>query len=321
VARAREAARAAAPAWAALALEARRERVLALARALEGDGLLGRELAPRAGLEPDELGEHMGGLAAAVGPARAAEGARLAWCAHDWRELVRAPLGDVAQELLAGRCVVLLSDPCAPELATALARAAHTVELPPGVVGLLHGARAELLATALVRPDAGGERLLASGLVDRLPALRRLEERAAVDGQLRAVRAGTLEVDPEASPESSAETVLALAFGRARTWGGQLAGALARVWCPSRAFSVFTERLLAGLEAGAEKRPCTLLDEETATRARAAVALGLDEGATCIAGGDALTGAFPPTVFTNVEPHMASARRQDPLPVLCLLRS
>jgi acyl-CoA reductase-like NAD-dependent aldehyde dehydrogenase len=64
------------------------------------------------------------------------------------------------------------------------------------------------------------------------------------------------------------------------------------------------------------------VDDEAVARVRAAWELGLDEGATCIAGGDASAGVrqLPPTVFTNVESYMATAKRQEPLPVLCLLR-
>jgi hypothetical protein len=54
---------------------------------------------------------------------------------------------------------------------------------------------------------------------------------------------------------------------------------------------------------------------------RAARALGLDEGATLVFGDDEDSPDLAPLVFTNVEPRMACARRQEPLPVLCLLRA
>ena len=83
-------------------------------------------------------------------------------------------------------------------------------------------------------------------------------------------------------------------------------------------------QLLAELETSpATRAPVAQIDAEAAARVRAAWELGLDEGATCIAGGDgdASELVLPPTVFTNVEAHMQSARRQEPLPVLCLMRS
>jgi acyl-CoA reductase-like NAD-dependent aldehyde dehydrogenase len=247
------------------------------------------------------------------------------WLAPDWRELVRAPLRDLVRELLAGRVVVLVSDPRAPELSERLALAASAAGLPAGVLGLLHGQRHELLARALARADArSGCRLVASGLVERMAELRRLEAQGSLEARLRGLRCGTAEVDPLRPLEHSAAEAVERAFGRGTTFGGQLPGTLGRVFCPARLFSRFTELCLALLEDSAAARsPVLQIDEEGARRVRAAWELGLDEGATCIAGGDAPldSRALPPTIFTNVEPYMACVRRQDPLPVLCLLRA
>ena len=115
------------------------------------------------------------------------------------------------------------------------------------------------------------------------------------------------------------------AFGRS-TLGGQLEGSLARVYCPERSFSRFSEHLLECLDTSPLARePVPLIDREAKDKARRAAALGLDEGATPIYAGEpgarALGRRVPPVVFSNVEPYMNSAQRQEPLPVLCLLRS
>src|SRR5262249_5395817 len=123
--------------------------------------------------------------------------------------------------------------------------------------------------------------------------------------------------------EDSARAFVELAFGRGATFGGQLPGSLGRVFCPARRFSRFTELVLVELAASeASTTPVPLIDAESVERARAAWELGLDEGATCIAGGEiGEGGVLVPTILTNVESQMACARRQDALPVLCLLRT
>lgn len=328
VAEAWRVARAELPAWRALAVGRRARCLGALARALEQDAELVRAVAARFALAPSELAAHFAGLERGLQalferPASAGD-ARVAWCVPDWRELVRAPFLDLARELLAGRVALLVSDARLPELGQHLARAAEAADLPPGVLGLLHGATRELLQLGLAAGEASAaSTLVASGSVERMVELRRLESTAGVESRLRALRCGVHEVDPGDELAESAAEVVERAFGRAATLGGQLPGALGRVFCPARLFSRFTELVLERLEADpAARTPVPQIDDEAVTRLRAAWELGLDEGATCIAGGDAgvASRALPPTVFTNVETYMASAKRQDPMPVLCLLR-
>lgn len=315
--------------WGARSPGARAELLCALARELERDPFLAQRLAERFGIGADELGEHRADLAAELGaalarPAELAPG--VAWCAPEWRELVRAPLFDLARELVGGRTAVFVSDARLPEVGAAFARAARAVALPAGVLAVLHGPTRELVTLAFERPESAcGRTLVASGLVARMVELRRLcEQRGLPDPRLRALRCGVFEVDPARDLAASAREVVQRAAGRGPTLSGQLPGALGRVFCPARAFSRFSEHLLAALEASpAWRAPAAQIDEAAVQRLRAACELGLDEGATCIAGGeiDAARLAVPPTLFTNVEPYMASARRQDPLPLLCLLRA
>jgi acyl-CoA reductase-like NAD-dependent aldehyde dehydrogenase len=301
--------------WSSFASAERHACAVALTEALESNSDLAPRLAARFGLTPADCAPHLRGL---VDEARAAlartPDARpgVAWHAPDWRELLRASGLELALELAAGRAVVLVADPRMPELAEVLARAAESAGVPAGVVNLLHGARRELLASGL----GVAARLSASGSVEFMAELRRVE--GTFEARLRALRAGTLEVDREHALEERVEDVVTRAFGASATFGGQLPGSLARVFCPAKSFSSFTELLLERLAGFGALVP--RIDAEAATHARAAFELGLDEGATCIAGGDGEGLLFPATVFTNVEPYMESAKRQEPLPVLCLLR-
>lgn len=325
-ARAGESAR---PDWGARAPGTRAEILFAMARELERDATLPARLAERFGLGADELAPHLTDLEAELRDHLArAPGATsgMAWCAPEWRELVRLPLFDLARELVGGRTAVLVSDARLPEVCAAFARAARGAGLPAGVLGVLHGPTRELVTLALERPAAeAGRTLVASGLVARMVELRRLcEQRGLPDPRLRALRCGAFEVDPAHDLAASAREVVERAAGRGTTLSGQLSGALGRVFCPARAFSRFSAELLVALEASAAWRaPASQIDETAVLRLRAACELALDEGATCIAGGesDAARLAPQPTIFTNVEPYMASARRQDPLPLLCLLRA
>ncbi|MSR63480.1 MAG: aldehyde dehydrogenase family protein [Planctomycetes bacterium] len=328
VALAWQVARAATRGWERTDPAEREELLLELAQALTDDDDVRAALAARCALTECELEPHFAGLVAELDEALQrplVARAGVSWCAPDWRELVRAPLLDLARELAAGRTVVLVSDARAPELASALARAALRAELPAGTIGLLHGATRELVALGLAGAERGDAQLVASGPVERMSELRRAcAARALSDARLRALRCRAYEVDATRELDACAAEVVELAFGRARTFSGQLAGALGRVFCPARRFSAFSAALLAKLEASAAMRaPLAQIDDAAAARVRAAWELGLDEGATCIAGGDGegRERVLPPTVFTNVEAHMQSAKRQEPLPVLCLLRS
>jgi acyl-CoA reductase-like NAD-dependent aldehyde dehydrogenase len=320
------AARSGARAWEGLAAHEREAHLLALARALEDDRALRTLVAERFALRVEEVEPHFTELESDVHTllARRPMADRgVAWLAHDWSELVRAPLADLVHVLASGRVAVIVSDERLPELAERLCSAGAAAELPRGVLNLLHGASRELVALAL----ASGEdaTLVASGRAERAIELRRLCERHGItDPRLRALRCGAHEIDPAEDPIASADEVVAQAFGRGTRFGGQLPGSLGRVFCPARRFSRFTELLLERLAASESARaPVPQIDSAAADRVRTAWELGLDEGATCIAGGESENGSrlLSPTVFTNVELFMASAKRQDPLPVLCLLRT
>ncbi|MEM7306961.1 MAG: aldehyde dehydrogenase family protein, partial [Planctomycetota bacterium] len=146
-------------------------------------------------------------------------------------------------------------------------------------------------------------------------------ERAFAPNTGREVR-----VDPRGDLDESAADVLTGAFSRARTLSGQLPGRIDTVLCPPRCFSVFSERLLARLDACEDAGgPVPLIDAEALEELQAVRSRGLDEGATLVRGGEALPGArglaVRPLVFTNVELDAELLRLPAPGPVLRLARA
>lgn len=249
----------------------------------------------------------------------------LALVAGDWRRGLAGLAEDTLEALMRGRGVVVLPDARVPDLGLRLARAAERAGLGASV-NVLFGMPRELVAHALEHPRASAATVTAAGpLVRRVELRRACVARGVAETRLVPLRVGVVEVDARGDLEAQAGEVVEAAFGRGRTLGGQLSGTLGRVHCPPRVFSRFTATLLATLDsARCVREPLPQIDAEAVAAARSAGALGLDEGATLIAGGDGGTPpaarVVAPMVFTNVEPAMASARRQDPLPVLCLLR-
>ena len=111
--------------------------------------------------------------------------------------------------------------------------------------------------------------------------------------------------------------------------------------CHQRLFSRFSEELLQCLEAAQDaQRPVPAIDGDLPGHVRGAWALGLDEGASPILGGEPLSRpaapvdaargggsqgsrppwALSPTVFTNVDPGLRLAGLGRPAPVLSLIR-
>src|SRR5262245_57578148 len=137
------------PEWSARAPSERRAQLERAARELAREPDPEQRLARAPGLAPHEAGDigldqAEALLAACRGGARsvlgagfeAGAGAVLVRC--DWSELSTGLARTVLSVLADGRPVVLLSDPHAPHVALALARALAAAELPRGAFALLH---------------------------------------------------------------------------------------------------------------------------------------------------------------------------------------
>jgi acyl-CoA reductase-like NAD-dependent aldehyde dehydrogenase len=311
VAAAVEAALSSAESWRSLGSERRRAIVARaaeeLAREPDPKGLF----AARIGADPSEVSPHGRGIPAHLAPAlddpaaavanpRAAEPGLLLF-APAWCELYESPALSLFSALLLGRTVVFMSDPHAPMIADAFAAALDRAGLPRGVLSVVHDDGDDALRAAF----AGGAAtwVVGSGYPGRV---RRLEKLASCGppadfgagvratarcfAELRILRSRTLVLDSGHDLDARADEVARHAFGRSATLSGQLAGQIARVVCPERRFSKFTETLLARLRSSADVlRPIPLVERASVDLLRRVRFLGLDENATLIFdGGDAL---------------------------------
>jgi hypothetical protein len=342
-----DAAAAAAPSWRALGRAGRLERLLAACAALErgpalgilaeGLGLAPAELAPRHEEELHRWREALEILREAPdAPPVSTNGALPdAFLAH-WSDLA-AGLGlRISGRLADGHAAILWSDPRLPEGAALLVQALEQGGVPAGAVGLLHDDLGASARFALAEARVGWVRIKGTRLelarFDSLPSERSLWPTAP---STELVLGGE-------DPTERAGELVRKALGRSDTLSGQWPGQVGRIICHQRLFSRFSEEFLHGLEAASE-RPAPAIDADLPAYVRRAWALGIDEGATPIFGGDPLVRAaepppgatssaegtaqgrapraVPPVVFTNVEAHQRLARLGRPAPITILLRA
>jgi len=315
--------------WGKVGVEERRARLAQGARHLVRDDEAFASVARRVGLRAEELAADRRALCAFEPAALDALGdARIAWCASDWSELLSGTYRRAVRELRLGSALGLIADPRLPMAADAVARALVAAGVPSSGLCVLHGVTRASLERLLADRRVGS--LSASGGRERVAELRASTSRAGTPRvELELLRSAALEIGTDEDVARAAATTIERAFGRATSLSGQRSGQVGRVFCPERLFSRFTQELLAQLEAHESARePLPLVDRAAQEHVRSRWANGIDEGATLVFGGrerareSARTDlAVLPAVFTNVEPTMGIARRQEPAPVLCLIRS
>ncbi|MBI5362310.1 MAG: aldehyde dehydrogenase family protein [Planctomycetes bacterium] len=295
-------------------------------------------------IEDELVGAVREGARAVLG---AAFGARsgIVLVRRDWSELA----GGVAREVLAllalGRGVLLLSDPAAPMVAEALARALAELGEPlplallheDGHASLQHALRdARVRGIAVSAPSARMreiERWLndaARGAAHASGFGAGLDEPPTPERALRVLRNSSRLVARACDPSTEAAEIVAGAFGRTAALSGQAPGAIGRVLCHERVFSRLTAALLDELARSPDvARPLATLDPALHLHHRRAFELGLDEGAAPVfTAADRSAPAEPmeperalaPIVFTNVEEHMRLAWLGRPAPLVCLMR-
>ena len=324
-----------APAFEPVELRACFERA---ARTIAADAEAADLLARRIGMERSALHPHVARLEDGLDiPVARAEGAagtgRVALIAPDWSDLYELPWRVAAEELCRGRSLLLAADPRVPVLAERLAAAWLEGGVPAERVSVLHGLSGDGLAAAVADPRV--DAVHASGARARIRWLRELCVRAGTAVQdLRLLRSEACEVGLHDDLEGAARRVIDLAFGESRSLFGQRRGQVSRVYCAARVFSRFTEALLGEFEregkerdGGAKGGEVPMIDRAAAEAVRRHWAIGLDEGATLIAGGRSAAGErlaschLSPAIFTNLEPHMIALQRQAPMPILGLVRA
>ncbi|MBM3988940.1 MAG: aldehyde dehydrogenase family protein, partial [Planctomycetes bacterium] len=299
-----------------------------VAEALE-TGAVSAALAPDLGLEPDELrariDEELFRFREALelfveGPEEPGLGVFLA----HWSDLVGGLGTRVARSLAAGHTLVVRSDRRLPRAALLLAQAFERAQVDGGPLCVLHGDQPDLDQALAAEPHVRSVRVReADSVLARWRA--RAASRPETIWELWRVSNASLVVADGADPRAAAEDCGERFVGRSTTLSGQFPGSIARVLCPERIFSRFTEELLASLDRSPDaRRPVLALDADLTDHLAHAWALGLDEGATPLygedpfgrAGGDGPAGL----VFTNVAPRSGLARLTRPAPILALVR-
>jgi acyl-CoA reductase-like NAD-dependent aldehyde dehydrogenase len=316
--------------------------LLRAANELERQDDLGSRIARELGLRADEFASRHSGELYRLHEAlemlvdgESAQGVGF-FQAH-WSDLAAGLLMRVAPQLVAGQAVIVLGDARLPLAAQAVARALETADVPRGVVALLFDDHDGALNAAASSPGLAWLRLKDHDR--RLDTLReRWGVRCKPEWTWWPVRARSQVVARDDDPELAAQLAVEQSIARAATLSAQFPGHTARVLCHQRLFSRFTEELLARLGASADVLdPVPAIEGDLDEYVRGAWELGLDEGATPLAGwerepssdgrerGDA-AGAAPtwsgawPRVFTNVEARSRLCELTRPAPVLRLLR-
>jgi hypothetical protein len=303
---------------------------LGLSPAEGRETLLGGKAQPA--LDPDVLTSRFGRDAAP------AKGTVVLVRLH-WGELFKDLFVCVAAELLAGRCVLLVSDPRVPGLAQGLADLLLGAGLAPDALALLHDDGESVLRAALASPWVGG--FILSGFeYQELPDERGpgggfgegIVELACTAWSYRLLAPCTLCVGGDEDPKIAARRVASDLFSRLPSLSGQLPGMPSIVEVPARLFSAFTTELLLALEPSEEEsvspaHPCPWVDGGLATYLERTLADGIDGGATLIHeerrpsfSGDPTSGTIQRLVFTNVESEMRLLEQVQPAPVVLLRR-
>lgn len=311
-----------------ISADERLQRARSAAGTLAEDPALAAWLSERFAVTEAELEPHRLGLADRVegdlGARMAGEG--LCVLLPDWSGLLGGVVEVVLGALAQGRPALLLADPRAPALADAVADAAVSAGLPAEALALIHGADSEALRAAVRAPAVTSAAV--SGSPQRLAEV---EQAAAarspadpLEWMAEACCGVCLDLGVDAA--GRAAEVVDRAFGRARTFSGQLPGRLETVRLDPGGLSAFTAALLEVLEDSVDVRlPVALVDGAAFERLEEARNLGLDEGATLIFGGQEIGSnrapALRPMLFTNVDQDMALTRFLAPGPLLRLQRS
>ena len=266
-----------------------------------------------------------------------------------WSDGVGLLAARLVQHLVAGEVALVFSDPLLPDAGHHLARALEALDLPRGVVSVLHDDGQTSLRAALGAEPRAHRPAWARlrGHPDELEDLQRHFGARVPRWRGWPLRTAWHRVGALADPAEEAAFVVERGLARSSTLSGQLPGHVGRVLCHQRLFSRFSEELLAHLEASPDPlNPVPLLEGDLLGFAQDAWALGLDEGATPVFGEEPLRSArslepkpdagpdggsgrgrgaraprrVRPVVFTNVEAGQRFARLERPAPLLGLIR-
>jgi aldehyde dehydrogenase (NAD+) len=250
-------------------------------------------------------------------------------CITPWNYPLRQIAGKVAYAMAAGNTVVLKPSEVAPLDAFVLAEAIHEVGLPAGVFNLVSGVGPVVGEAIAAHPGIDMVSFTGSTAVGK-----RVAQLGAVNVKKLALELGgkgpNVLLD-DLDTEQFAAAVTA-GVGRCFPNSGQTCAALTRLLVP-RARLAEAEAVAAAaaatfvvgnpFEDGTKLGP--LASGAHRDRVQAHIRVGIEEGATLIAGGLGAPEGFEtgfyvrPTVFSNVHPDMAVSREEIFGPVLVIV--
>jgi alpha-ketoglutaric semialdehyde dehydrogenase len=235
-----------------------------------------------------------------------------------WNFPIAIPTWKGFAALVAGCTVVFKPGEDVPLCASILTDIFDEVGLPAGVWNTVHGYGEEAGAALVDHPDVAGISFTGSLEVGRMINERCGRQMKRVSLELGSKNAQI--VMPDADLELAVEGAAWGAFATS----GQRCTATSRLIVHEDVRETFTERLLDrvttmkvgnGLDPDVELAP--VINEKQKNRILEYVALGQQEGAKLLCGGDELTGEdfeggyfVAPTVFTDVTPEMRIAQEE-----------
>ena len=243
-----------------------------------------------------------------------------------WNSNIGFICGKLATAIAAGCTIVIKPSEMSALQTQVVTEALHAAGLPAGVFNIVTG-RGDVVGAALTaHPDVAkvtftGSTAVGKGIL-----------RAAADSFKRV----TLELGgkgpniilPDADLDTAVPTALMMGLGNS----GQACVAGTRILVPRARLPEILERLKAGIAAiktGPPSDPAVqigpMVSQKQWDRVQSYIRLGLEEGATLLAGGEGRPDALErgwfvrPTIFTGVTNTMRIAREEIFGPVLCVI--
>jgi len=243
-----------------------------------------------------------------------------------WNSVAGTMCSKLASALAAGCASIIKPSEFSPLQTRVVAEAFHDADLPPGVVNVLPGRGSDVGDELSTNPGVARISFTGSTPTGKLIA------RAAVDTMKRVSLALTGKSATVLLDDADFRTTVPLALNAAFMNNGQACVAGTRLLVPrARQAEVLdlVRQAVAALRVGDPRDPETAIGPMASRaqydRIQHYIRLGLDEGATLVAGGEGRpqgldTGFFvKPTVFADVHGGMAIARDEIFGPVLSIL--
>ena len=242
-----------------------------------------------------------------------------------WNFPLAAASWKVAPALAAGNTMVLKPSPFTPVAALMLAEIGVEAGLPPGALNVITAPEDALGATLVDHPSVAKVSFTGSTAVGQTIMRRAADRMKSVTLELGG-KSPTIILD-DADLEVAARGALFGTFFHA----GQVCTSGTRVLVPEHLYEAFLEIMVEGarqIRLGDPTDPDTTMGP-IATEAQYRktveyVALGREEGARCVFGGDRPPGAevgyyHQPTIFADVHNEMRIAREEIFGPVVCVI--